>query len=365
MTYKRYIKNILVTFAFSLCSILSGCTGADAVEAESADTGEDLIVIGFSQVGAESDWRSANSESMRSVFTKERGYDLIFEDAQQKQTNQITAIRSFIQQDVDYIVVAPVTENGWDTVLSEAKEAGIPVIIVDRQVEVSDESLFKCWIGSDFELEGKKVCMWMEKYLTKKGVKPEDVHIVDIQGTMGSTAQIGRTKGFDHMAKLYGWDVVTHAQGDFTKSKAIESMFSILRNYDNVNVVYCENDNEALGVIEVLEASGKKCGSDIKNGEVMVVSFDGVNLQAVSNLVAGKISCIGECNPLHGPRVETVIQKMEAGEEPYKFQYVNEELYANTGDVPSVMLGGKEYHVTVLSEEDLYEWPFSYNKSAK
>ncbi len=348
MNHRSSFKIIMLIVAFSLCMFSAGCSPAEVAEAESADTGKDLIVVGFSQVGAESDWRSANSESMRSVFTKENGYELIFEDAQQKQTNQITAIRSFIQQDVDYIVVAPVTETGWDTVLSEAKEAGIPVIIVDRQVEVSDDSLFTCWIGSDFELEGKKVCMWMEKYLTKKGVRPENVHIVDIQGTMGSTAQIGRTKGFDHMAKLYGWDVVTHAPGDFTKSKAIESMFSILRNYDNVNVVYCENDNEALGVIEVLEASGKKCGSDIANGEVMVVSFDGVNKQAVASLKAGQISCIGECNPMHGPRVETVIQKMEAGEEPYKYQYVNEELFTNSDEIPSVMLGGKEYKVTVL-----------------
>lgn len=358
MNHKSSFKIIPLITAFSLCFLSAGCSPAGVTEAESADTGKDLIVVGFSQVGAESDWRSANSESMRSVFTKENGYELIFEDAQQKQTNQITAIRSFIQQDVDYIVVAPVTETGWDTVLSEAKEAGIPVIIVDRQVEVADENLFTCWIGSDFELEGKKVCMWMEKYLTKKGVRPQDVHIVDIQGTMGSTAQIGRTKGFDHMAKLYGWDVVTHAPGDFTKSKAIESMFSILRNYDNVNVVYCENDNEALGVIEVLEASGKKCGSDIANGEVMVVSFDGVNKQAVSSLVAGQISCIGECNPMHGSRVETVIQKMEAGEEPYKYQYVNEELFTNTDEIPSVMLGGKEYKVTVLNEDSLHEWPY-------
>ena len=365
MNLKKSFKIILFTTWFSLCCFAAGCAPAENTEAENADTGEDLIVVGFSQVGAESDWMSANSESMRSVFTKENGFELIFEDAQQKQTNQITAIRSFIQQDVDYIVVAPVTETGWETVLSEAKEAGIPVIIVDRQVEVPDDELFTCWIGSDFELEGKKVCMWMNRYLTKKGVRPEDVHIVDIQGTMGSTAQIGRTKGFDHMAKLYGWDVVTHAAGDFTKSKAVESMFSILRNYDNVNVVYCENDNEALGVIEVLEASGKKCGSDITDGEVMVVALDGVNIQAVSCLVEGKISCIGECNPMHGSRVETVIRKMEAGEEPYKYQYVNEKLYTNTDEIPSVMLGGKEYSVTVLDEQDIQEWPYSNSKAKK
>lgn len=358
MNVKHLINSIVLITAVSLCSFSAGCAPAENAEAESVVTGEDLIVVGFSQLGAESDWRSANTESMKSVFTKENGYELIFEDAQQKQTNQITAIRSFIQRDVDYIVLAPVTETGWDTVLSEAKEAGIPVIIVDRQVEVSDEDLFTCWVGSDFELEGRKVCMWMSKFFAKKGIKASDVHIVDIQGTLGSTAQIGRTKGFDHMAKLYGWDVVDHEPGDFTKSKAKEAMFSILRNYDNVNVVYCENDNEALGVIEVLEASGKKCGSDITNGEVMVVSFDGVNKQAVSSLVAGQISCIGECNPLHGPRVESIIRKLRNGQEPYKYQYVNEKLYTNTGNVPSIMLGGKEYKVTVLNEESLYEWPY-------
>lgn len=358
MNLKRLINCIVLMTAVSLCSFSAGCAPAESAEAESVVTGEDLIVVGFSQLGAESDWRSANTLSMKSVFTKENGYDLIFEDAQQKQTNQITAIRSFIQQDVDYIVLAPVTETGWDTVLSEAKEAGIPVIIVDRQVDVADEDLFTCWVGSDFELEARKVCMWMSYYFREKGISPENVHIADIQGTAGSTAQIGRTKGFDQMAKLYGWDVVTHESGDFTKSKAKEAMFKILRNYDNVNVVYCENDNEALGVIEVLEASGKKCGSDIANGEVMVVSFDGVNKQAVSCLVAGQISCIGECNPLHGPRVESIIRKLRKGQQPYKYQYVNEEIFTNTADVPSIMLGGKEYNVKKLGEEDLHEWPY-------
>ena len=353
MTIRRLVNIILLTAITGLCCFAAGCAPAADTGAESVVTGDDLIVVGFSQLGAESDWRSANTESMKSVFTKENGYELIFDDAQQKQTNQITAIRSFIQRDVDYIVLAPVTETGWDTVLSEAKEAGIPVIIVDRQVDVSDESLFTCWVGSDFELEGKMVCMWMSNYFRRNGVKSEDVHIVDIQGTIGSSAQLGRTKGFSYMAKLYGWDVVGYEEGEFTKSKGKEAMFKILRNYDNVNVVYCENDNEALGVIEVLEASGKKCGSDIAHGEIMVVSFDGINKEARACLVGGKISCIGECNPMHGPRVESAIRKLEAGDQPYKYQYVNESLFTNTDEVGSIMIGGKEYKVTVLTENDL------------
>ena len=116
----------------------------------------DQIVIGFSQLGAESAFRSSNTISMKETFTEDKGYHLYVEDGQQKQENQIMAIRTFIQQEVDYIVLAPVTETGWDTVLQEAKDAGIPVIIMDRRVNVPDESLYTCWVGSDFGLEGRK-----------------------------------------------------------------------------------------------------------------------------------------------------------------------------------------------------------------
>ena len=147
--------------------LLAGCGDRQSTAEDIAtpeDTQTDRIVVGFSQVGAESDWRSANTESMKSTFTKEAGYDLIFEDGQQKQANQIRAIRTFIQQEVDYIVLAPVTETGWDTVLREAKDAGIPVVIVDRKVDVEDDSLFTCFVGSDFELEGLKMSEWLNSF---------------------------------------------------------------------------------------------------------------------------------------------------------------------------------------------------------
>lgn len=344
---------IFTVIMISLCCLLSGC-GARTEEAEAArDIKEDdLIVVGFSQVGSESYWRNVNTESMKSVFTKENGYKLIFEDAQQKQTNQITAIRSFIQRDVDYIVLAPVVETGWDTVLSEAKEAGIPIIIVDRKVNVSDDSLFTCWVGSDFELEGMLVCMWMSKYFNLKGIGHEMIHIADIQGTLGSSAQIGRTKGFDHMSRLYDWDVVAYEEGDFTKSKGKEAMSVILKQHPNVNVVYCENDSEALGAIEVLEAAGRKCGSDIAHGETMIVSFDGINEEARQCIAEGKISCIGECNPMHGPRVESIIRKLEANEKPEKYQYVTEGIFSDTSEIGSVMISGQERAVTVINENN-------------
>lgn len=163
-------------------------TAAPATEAASTDGG--LITVGYAQVGAESDWRTANTESFKSTFTEANGYKLIFDDAQQKQENQIKAIRSFIQQDVDYIVVAPVVETGWETVLEEAKEAGIPVILSDRMMQVSDDSLFVAWVGGNFIKEGETCGEWLADYLEAQGRGDEEINIVTIQGTIGASAQV-------------------------------------------------------------------------------------------------------------------------------------------------------------------------------
>ena len=227
---------------------------------------DDTITVGFSQVGAESDWRTANTESMKSTFSEENGYNLIFDDAQQKQENQLTAIRNFIQQEVDYIVLAPVTETGWDTVLQEAKDADIPVIIVDRMVDVSDDSLYTTWIGTDALCEGRKAAEWLNGFAEAKGIAASDIHIADIQGTIGSTAQIGRTKGLEEGVDKYGWDLVAQQTGEFTQAKGQEVMESMLKQYDNINVVYCENDNEAFGAIDAIKAAGYEPGKDVMIG---------------------------------------------------------------------------------------------------
>lgn len=313
------------------------------------------IVVGFSQLGAESDWRSANSQSMRSAFTKEKGYEFIFEDGQQKQANQITAIRTFIQQEVDYIVLAPVTETGWDNVLQEAKDAGIPVIIVDRMVDVEDESLFTCWVGSNFELEGQKVAEWLNQYAKSQNIQPEDLHIVNIQGTIGASAQIGRTKGLADAAKKYGWDLMAEVSGDFTQAKGREAMEALLKQFDNINVVYCENDNSALGAIQAIEATGKKVGPNIAEGEIMIISFDGVNEEAIQLALEHKITCIAECNPLHGPRVEAIIELLEKGQKPDKFSYVDEMIYSANESVKTLTIDDKEYEVTIITEDILTE----------
>lgn len=352
MTLKKSLMLVILIF---LCGVMAAC-GNSSVNEEAADTekaAEETIVIGFSQLGAESDWRSANTESMKAAFTTENGYRLIFEDGQQKQANQIMAIRTFIQQEVDYIVLAPVTETGWDTVLQEAKDAGIPVIIVDRMVDVSDEDLFTCWVGSDFELEGKKAAEWLNSYAASKEIAPADIHIVNIQGTIGASAQIGRTKGIAEAAKANGWDLIAEEPGDFTQAKGREVMESFLKQYDNINVVYCENDNEAFGAIEAIEAAGKKVGSDITNGEIMIISFDGVNEEAMKYVAEDKITCIAECNPLHGPRVQAIIESLEKGEAVDKFSYVDGEVFSSSETIKSIEVDGSVYEVTIINKEML------------
>ena len=339
------------TFMWLLLSllVLTGCGSSRPVTTEQTEQTENIdegrIVVGFSQLGAESDWRSENTESMKKAFSIGNGYTLVFNDGQQKQTNQITAIRTFIQQDVDYIVLAPVMETGWDSVLEEAKEAKIPVILVDRMVDVADRSLYQCWIGSDFELEGKKVCEWLYQYTLANDIPSEDLHIVDLQGTIGSTAQLGRSRGLNEAALEHGWDIVALKDADFTQEKGREVMSELLREYDNINVVYCENDNEAIGAIKAIEAAGLTAGADIKNGEIMVLSFDGINREALAYAKEGKIACIGECNPLHGPRVAALIQNLERGREPEKFNYVEESIFSTLDDVETIKVDGIEYVV--------------------
>lgn len=345
----RLRKATFITLILSIF-IMSGC-GYSAPNLVEEEADSDLIVVGFSQLGAESNWRSANTLSMQETFTKENGYELIFEDGQQKQSNQFTAIRKFIQQDVDYIVLAPVTEEGWDTVLEEARIANIPVIIVDRMVDVSDEKLFTCWVGSNFKLEGLKVTEWLNSYLKENGIESEKVNIVSIKGTVGASSQIGRSAGLYSAVGKYGWNLLAEEEGEYTQARAREVMTSMLKKYDDINVVYCENDNEAFGAIEAIEAAGREVGPDIMNGQIMILSFDGVSEQAIEYAKEGKISCIGECNPLHGPRVQKIIESLENGEHPQKFEYVDENILSSIESIKNVSISDKSFPVTLLSEE--------------
>ena len=347
------IKKILCSVLLATCMLfsLTACGSSNgSKDAKKADDSSKSgnITVGFSQVGAESDWRTANSTSMKETFSEENGYTLIFDDAQQKQENQIKAIRNFIQQEVDYIVLAPVTETGWDTVLKEAKDAGIPVIIVDRMVKVSDDSLYTAWVGSNFELEGKKAAAWLKAYLEATGRGDEKINIVDIQGTIGASAQIGRTKGLDDAVAANGWNLLDKTTGEFTQAKGQEVMQSFLKKYKkDINVVYCENDNEAFGAIDAIKAAGYEVGAD---KDMMVFSFDSTK-EGLKKVQSGEITLNTECNPLHGPRVEAIIKQLENKETPEKKAYVDEEMFAHDDTVKSVTVDGKEYPVTVVTDE--------------
>ena len=332
---KRKVLAVLLCAAMT-AALAVGCGGSKGSDSsdkssDSSSSSDDVITVGFSQVGAESDWRTANSQSMKDTFSKENGYDLIFDDAQQKQENQITAIRNFIQQEVDYILLAPVTETGWDTALQEAKDADIPVIIVDRMVDVSDDSLYTTWIGTDALCEGRKAAEWLNGFAEAKGIAASDIHIADIQGTIGSTAQIGRTKGLEEGVDKYGWDLVAQQTGEFTQAKGQEVMESMLKQYDNINVVYCENDNEAFGAIDALKAAGKTPGKD-----VTIISFDAIKA-ALKKVQSGEINAEFECNPLHGPRVAELAKKIMKGEKVDKIQYVDEQVFTKDNTTKEVI----------------------------
>lgn len=349
---RRIIAALLATTMAVALTV--GCDIKDVgkVVSQKSEKKEDTgakITIGFSQVGVESDWRLANTDSMKRTFSEENGYKLITRNAEQKQENQIAAIEEFIKDKVDYIVLAPVTEDGWDDVLKEAKDAGIPVIIIDRMVDVSDDSLYTTWIGSDFTLESEKACAWLKAYAEAKGMK--EINIAHIQGTAGATAQIDRTSGLEAAAKEYGWNIVATSTGEFTKNKGREAMEAMLKEKSNINVVYCENDNEAIGAIEAIEASGKTVGPD---GDILVMSFDATNI-GLKNTLSGKIVCDAECDPLHGPRVEEVIKKLEKKEKVDQIMYVEEGIYACDDTVKSVKVGDKEYTVTPIKESILDE----------
>ena len=308
-------KLLLVALLVLLCVSLAACAGPGMDPTSAQD--KHLILVGFSQVGAESDWRKANTLSMQTALSAENGFRLILDDAQQKQEKQITAIRNFINQGVDYIVLAPTTEQGWETVLGEAKSANIPVIIVDRMIEVADHGLFTCWIGSDFRREGDAAVSWMDRHFGN-----EPLRIVHLQGNIGSSAQIGRTEGLDAGLALHPeWQLIFRASGDFTQAKGQELVEALLNEGTAFDLIYSENDNMAYGAIDALKKAELQPGEDMK-----IVSFD-ASSTALHMIISGEISYDVECNPLHGPRVRAIIEQLEQGETPPKFTYVEETAF--------------------------------------
>ena len=311
-------------------SLLALAVGA-AIAATSYAQAEDKIVVGFSQIGAESEWRTANTNDVMAAAER-AGVELKFSDAQQKQENQIKAIRSFISQKVDVIGFVPIVETGWDNVLREAKRAKIPVVIMDRDLK-TDPSLYVAKIGTDQVEEGRRAFNWIDEYVTKTGRTPRNggdkLNIVILEGTVGASAAVGRSKGFSEALNASPnkdkYNILASQTGDFTRQKGQEVMESFLKSYrDDIDILFSQNDDMALGAIQAIEAAGLKPAQDI-----IIVGADAVKgmFQA---MIDGKANATVECNPLQGDLFFETCKKILAGEEVPKSVYVEEGVFDAT-----------------------------------
>lgn len=305
-----------------LMLMLAACGGADTagsgttdVAADAAADTDGTITMGFAQVGAESGWRTANTTSIQES-AKEAGIELKFSDAQQKQENQIKAIRSYIQQKVDVIAFSPVVESGWDTVLKEAKDAGIPVILTDRAIDSEDDTLYETFLGSDFVLEGERSGEWLVEQFADAD---ETVNIVELQGTTGSAPANDRKEGFENViSQDPKFQIIASQTGEFTRAKGKEVMEAFLKAHDDIDVLFAHNDDMGLGAIEAIEGAGLTPGEDI-----IIITIDAVK-DGMQALADGKINFIAECSPLLGPQLMDLAKKVVAGEEVEK-RIVTEE----------------------------------------
>lgn len=315
----KFASVIMAAAAAAL--LVTACSKSDdSAEEQSTGTG---IKVGFSQVGAESDWRKASTESIKEA-AKLKNINLTFSDAQQKQENQIKAIRNFITKGVDVISFSPVVATGFEDVLKEAKEAEIPVVLFDRAVEVSEPGLYVSFIGSDFVEEGRRAGRWVAANLNGKA------NVAELVGTVGSAPAIDRKKGFEEIIKDYpDIKIIKSQSGDFTRAKGKEVMESFLKSpeADQIQVLFAHNDDMALGAIQAIEEAGKKPGKDI-----VIISIDGVKtmFEAINE---GKANCTVECNPLIGPQLFEVVEKIHAGEKVPARIPSQEGVYDNVGGI--------------------------------
>ena len=329
MKRQTFLRTGLATLSIAAMAAMSACAGSDSSGSEGGGSGSETITIGFSQVGAESGWRAANTKDIQDTLTEENGFKLSFSDAQQKQENQIQALRSYIAQGVDVLAFSPVVETGWDAVLQEAKSANIPVILTDRAVDTTDDTLFASFIGSDFIEEGQRAGDWVVENLDK------DLKVVELQGTTGSAPAIDRKEGFGKAIEGTDIEIIDSQTGDFTRAGGKQVMEGFLNSHDDIDLVFAHNDDMGLGAIEAIEAAGKRPGEDIK-----IVTIDAVK-DGMQALVDGKINYIVECNPLLGEDLAEIAKKVVAGESVEKRIVVEDAAF--TQDEAAEVLADRTY----------------------
>ncbi|MBC3762926.1 ABC transporter substrate-binding protein [Quadrisphaera sp. RL12-1S] len=303
-----------LTASLAACGGSADAGSGSADGASSGSGGSGTIRVGYSQLGAESGWRTANTESVKANLSKDKGFDLTFVDAQQKQENQIKALRDFVAQDVDVIAFSPVVETGWDDVLKEIKDAGIPVVLVDRTVDTKVSDPYVTHIGSDFKAEGTKAGEWVKQ-------NAPQAKIFELQGTLGSGAQVDREEGFDGVV---GSQVIGKASGNFTRAEGRTATEAALQAYPDMTMIFTHNDDMGLGAVEAIEAAGKKPGTDIQ-----IVSVDAVR-DGLKALVDKKFNYVVECNPAFGDQLAELIKKVHAGDSVPKETVVEETTFDQT-----------------------------------
>jgi len=312
----KFIRYLLLIVGVSL--LLNSCSGSD----NNPDI-EEVIILGFSQLGDESEWRTASSNDIKRAAADAR-IQLMFDNAMQQQFNQIKAIRSFILRGVDIIAFCPIVEEGWDDVLEEARSASIPVIIVDREIRTERDGLYTAFIGSDFHREGVKAGEWMvERFADVEG----PIRIAEIFGTPDSSPTIGRYEGLrEVLANNPKFEIVKSIDGDFMRSKGRESMVKILQETPDIHILYAHNDDMALGAIEIMEENGIVPGRDI-----IIVSVD-AQTSGLEALMQGKINCLIECSPYVGDDLMELVLKILSGEPFPEYTFTETRVFTDQDD---------------------------------
>ena len=298
------------------------------------------IILGFSQIGAESAWRNANSLSIQNAAAH-AGIQLLFANAEQKQENQIQAIRSFIVYRVDVIAFVPIVADGWENVLREAREANIPVLICDREINIDDQTLFAGYIGTNMFQQGRNAAEFLvNKYIDPdtgfvlEGVK-SPIRIIELRGTEGSSPAIQRALGFrDVLAGYPDFEIIYSVSGDFLRSKGYELMRTILEEIEDIDVLFSHNDGMTLGAIEAMKRRNIKPGTDI-----IIVTID-AEQAAIDALRRGEINCVVECNPMQGPEIMNLVRLLSRGQSIPRVTFMNEEVFTQWDNLSSIVPRG-------------------------
>lgn len=322
------ISTITMVLTFSLTAICcADKNGSDKNSREKEETKQ--LILGFSQIGSESAWRTRNTKSIFEA-AEENNIQIIFDDAQQKQSNQLKAIRSFIVYQVDVIAFVPIVEEGWDNVLQEAKDAGIPVIIVDRQIK-TDPSLYAGFLGENSFSEGYAAA----KYLVEKcrNNSKDKINIVEFSGTLNSSVATGRADGFRNLiSKDSRFNIIHSEDGDFLRSRGKEIMDKILAEKNElqiggepIDVIYSHNDSMTLGLLDSMKLK------NVEHKNTIIISID-AEQKSIDALVAGELNCVVECNPNLGPTLMSLVKDIAQGKTIPRVTYMNETVFTENDD---------------------------------